>query len=115
MKKYIYIYFCICCVFRNYLCYSVPMGGMPMGGMPGQQPSMMRSIISSAVGSAIGVTASHALMNAWNSGDKEQIAQISQQEQTGKCAVQFQSFLKCLEHNSSNVSSCQWASDMLNQ
>lgn len=95
---------------------SMPMGGMPMGGMPmGGQPSMMRSIISSAIGSAVGVTAAHSLMNAFSSGDKEQIAQISQQEQGGKCGNQFQTFLQCLQANSSNVNNCQWASDMLNQ
>lgn len=83
--------------------------------MPTSQGSgLMGNIVSSAIGSMIGVTAAETIMGAFK-GDKESQEKLGIVDaEKGPCSIQFQSFQKCVENNGNNVSACQWAFDMFN-
>ncbi|PRP78144.1 hypothetical protein PROFUN_13946 [Planoprotostelium fungivorum] len=97
--------------------------GQPMAGGAPAQGGMMRNIASNAAGSMIGYMAANSLMGAFR-GDGEPAANGAaagaaatpmapgEDLSRGPCAIQYQSFLKCIEANPGNISNCQWAEDM---
>jgi len=86
--------------------------------MKPQGNSLMRDIGTSMVGSMMGVMAADALMSTFGGKGEEakqiqNMAQNPEQSSSGPCGVQYQSFMKCVDNNEGNVSSCQWAYEML--
>eukprot|EP01117_Protostelium_nocturnum_P008188 TRINITY_DN291_c0_g1_i6.p1 TRINITY_DN291_c0_g1~~TRINITY_DN291_c0_g1_i6.p1 ORF type:complete len:159 (+),score=57.89 TRINITY_DN291_c0_g1_i6:180-656(+) len=86
---------------------------------------LLTGIMANAASTAIGYTAAHSAMSALGIGmyggnkeaptDAATVSQTTSRLENGPCGIQYQSFLKCLEANNSNISSCQWAQDMFTQ
>eukprot|EP01115_Flamella_aegyptia_P013136 TRINITY_DN68559_c0_g1_i1.p1 TRINITY_DN68559_c0_g1~~TRINITY_DN68559_c0_g1_i1.p1 ORF type:complete len:172 (-),score=79.68 TRINITY_DN68559_c0_g1_i1:50-565(-) len=92
--------------------------GAPVGQTGGR--SLLGDIATSAAGSMVGVMGAHAIMGMFggssNNGAQPTEAQMNQAVQAAqKCSPQVTGFFKCLENNSSNISSCQWAYDLVKQ
>jgi len=94
-----------------------PTATTPQTMSQGKTPGLFTQIAANAASTAIGVTAAHAIMNSMSGlfGGREPTEQDIKQLNEGPCSIQFQSFMKCVEHSNNDVSSCQWAMDMLNQ
>jgi len=90
-------------------------------GVPGRSGSVLGNIAQNAAGTAIGVVGAHAIMGAFGGGafggarTPEQVQEVVQKEQSGPCAQPMNFFLKCVDENQSNVSSCQWIYNQFQQ
>eukprot|EP01116_Phalansterium_solitarium_P019842 TRINITY_DN5693_c0_g1_i1.p1 TRINITY_DN5693_c0_g1~~TRINITY_DN5693_c0_g1_i1.p1 ORF type:complete len:194 (-),score=45.19 TRINITY_DN5693_c0_g1_i1:201-716(-) len=91
-------------------------------GAPSAGGGFMAGIAQTALGVAGGHIIANSVMNAFGGGKSEAAApapaaaaEAVQQRPNDRCNAQYTGFLKCMENNQQNVSSCQWAYDFWNQ
>jgi hypothetical protein len=90
-------------------------GGMPaMGG--GRGPGLMGMMGASMVGSMAGnAIANHMFSSAPQPTSEEGVKEMKQVMDESPCAVQFDMYAKCMDHNNADAAACQWAWDSVSQ
>lgn len=88
----------------------------PMMGGGGGGMGFMGTVASVAAGSVIGHGVSNMLFSKDTPPTEPAQAQaVAQQHGEGVCGPQIKSYAKCMEANSQNAQSCNWAWDMFMQ
>ncbi len=63
----------------------------------------------------LGNAISHQLFSAPQPTSQEGVQQMQEVMAQSPCAVQFDMYSKCMEHNNGEASACQWAWDSVAQ
>jgi hypothetical protein len=66
-------------------------------------------------GSMIGNAVAHHMFAAPQPTSEKGVEEMKEVMQQSPCAVQFDMYAKCMEHNASDAPQCQWAWDSVAQ
>jgi hypothetical protein len=93
--------------------YGGGMGGMPMYAPRG--PGLMGTMAAAAGGSILGNAMARQMFDSPQPTSEKGVKEMKEVMDQSPCAVQFDMYAKCMEHNKDDAAQCQWAWDYVSQ